>query len=122
VGWNSSSPNIPILRLAPPPRFRPGGTARPANECLARLAASDADQLPMALTFLSLYHSRVFDAILNAVESSTEIGAEDETTGGEPFCVLCGAPVGIFLAHGSTVITVAFSPPLANPGPWHACP
>ena len=39
-----------------------------ANERLARLAALDADQLPVALMFLSGYHPRVFDAILNAVQ------------------------------------------------------
>ena len=71
-----------------------------ASERLARLAALDPEQLPMALTFLSGYHPRVFDAILNAVEPCAETGAEAETAGQEPFCVLCGAPVGIFLAHG----------------------
>lgn len=71
-----------------------------ANERLARLAALDPEQLPMALTFLSGYHPRVFDAILNAVEPCTETIDRDETAGQEPFCVLCGATVGIFLAHG----------------------
>jgi len=53
----------------------------------------------MALTFLSGYHPRVFDAILDAVEPCAETGVGDKTDQ-EPFCVLCGAPVGIFLAHG----------------------
>jgi hypothetical protein len=71
-----------------------------ASERLARLAALDPEQLPMALTFLSGYHPRVFDAILDAVEPCTETSAGDKTTDQEPFCLLCGAPVGIFLAHG----------------------
>ncbi len=70
-----------------------------ASERLTRLAALDPEQLPMALTFLSGYHPRVFDAILNAVEPCAETDG-DGTAGQEPFCVLCGAPVGIFLAHG----------------------
>jgi hypothetical protein len=37
--------------------------------------------------------------ILNAVEPCAETG-DGEPPGQEPFCVLCGAPVGIFLAHG----------------------
>jgi hypothetical protein len=35
---------------------------------MARLAALDPGQLPMALAFLSGYHPLVFDAILDAVE------------------------------------------------------
>ena len=71
-----------------------------AAERLARLAALDPEQLPMALTFLVGYHPRVFDAILNAVEPCAETGDTGEPAGQEPFCTLCGAPVGIFLAHG----------------------
>ena len=67
---------------------------------MARLAALDPEQLPLALAFLSGYHPRVFDAILDALEPSAEDGIGYETPGQEPFCVKCGAPVGIFLAHG----------------------
>jgi len=71
-----------------------------ARHRLARLAALDPEQLPMALAFLSGYLPRVFDAILDAVEPCTEDGIGEDTPGQEPFCVKCGAPVGIFLAHG----------------------
>ncbi len=71
-----------------------------ATERLARLAALDPEQLPMALTFLSGYHPRVFDAILNAVEPCTETASGDDTADQEPFCAQCGAPVAIFLADG----------------------
>jgi hypothetical protein len=71
-----------------------------SRDRLARLAALDPEQPSMALAFLSSYHPRAFDAILDAVEPCTEDGAGDNTLGREPFCVKCGAPVGIFLAHG----------------------
>jgi hypothetical protein len=71
-----------------------------ASERQARLAALDPEQLHMALTFLSGYHPRVFDAILDAVKPCANVGDSDVTTDQEPFCVLCDAPVGIFLAHG----------------------
>lgn len=78
-------------------------TSTPGNLQLAARSPSEElanQQLPMALTFLSGYHPRVFDAILNAVEPCAEAGDGDEMAGQEPFCVLC-VPVGIFLAHGA---------------------
>lgn len=79
----------------------PGSSGRAqASERQARLAALDPEQLPMALTFLSGYHPSVFDAILNAVEPCAAADAGDDGPAQEPFCVLCGAPVAIFLAHG----------------------
>jgi hypothetical protein len=78
---------------APPERRAPSGGR------LARLAALDPEQPRQALVFLSGYCPRVFDVILDAVEPSARPGPEN-TTDREPFCVRCGAPVGIFLAHG----------------------
>jgi hypothetical protein len=71
-----------------------------AHQDLDRVAALDPEQLPLALAFLSGYHPWVFEAVLEAVAPCDGIGAEDKTPGQEPFCVKCGAPVGIFLAHG----------------------
>jgi hypothetical protein len=71
-----------------------------ARQDLARVAALDHEQLPLALTFLAGYQPRIFDAVLEAVEPCDGLGAKDETPGREPFCVKCGASVGIFLAHG----------------------
>lgn len=71
-----------------------------ALERMTRLAALDPEQPQMALAFLSGYHPCVFDAILDAVEPCAEDGIEDETPAQEPYCMKCGAPVGIFLAHG----------------------
>ena len=67
-----------------------------SHERVARLAGLDPEQLPLALAFLAGYHPRVFDAALNAVEPCTR----KETPDLEPFCLRCGVPVGIFLAHG----------------------
>ena len=76
----------------------PYGTLSTQAERLTRLAGLDPEQLPMALTFLSGYHPRVFDAILTAVEPCAPPRAE--TADMEPFCVKCNAPVGVFQAHG----------------------
>jgi hypothetical protein len=99
----------------------PEGRCVQATERLARLAALDPEQVPMALTFLSGYHPRVFDAILNAVEPCAESGSRDDTADQEPFCVRCGAPVAIFLSHGKDyrhyrgVLTTASSPSPTKP-------
>jgi hypothetical protein len=74
----------------------PEETRLRSGERLARLAALDPEQLPLALAFLAGYHPRVFDAALGAVEPC----AGEDGPGLEPFCVRCGAPAGIFLAHG----------------------
>jgi hypothetical protein len=71
-----------------------------ARADLTRVAVLDPEQLPLALAFLSGYYPRVFEEVLGAVEPCDGPGAEDGTPGREPFCVKCGAPVGIFLAHG----------------------
>jgi hypothetical protein len=71
-----------------------------ARQDLARIAALDPEQPPLALAFLAGYYPAVFEAVLEAAEHCDGPGAEDETPGHEPFCVKCGAPVGVFLAHG----------------------
>jgi hypothetical protein len=71
-----------------------------ARQDLARIAALDPEQPPLALAFLSGYYPAVFEAVLGAVEPCDGPGAEGKTSAQEPFCVKCGAPVGIFLAHG----------------------
>lgn len=98
------------------PASSPEDRRAQASERLARLAALDPEQLPMALTFLSGYHPRVFDAILNAVEPCSETGTGDDTADQEPFCARCGAAVAIFLSHGKDyrhyrgVLTTASKP------------
>jgi hypothetical protein len=67
-----------------------------AGELLARMAALDPERLLLALAFLIGYHPRVLDAALSAIEPRVTL----EGPGQEPYCVRCGAPVGIFLAHG----------------------
>jgi ribosomal protein S27AE len=71
----------------------------PSGLRVARLAVLDSEQPRQALAFLSGFRPGVFDAILDAVEPPARPGTQD-TTDREPFCARCGAPVGIFLAHG----------------------
>jgi hypothetical protein len=68
-----------------------------ARDRLGRLAATDAEHKEMALTFLSGYAPGVLDTILNATEPITDYIPGDDA---EPYCVTCGAPVRVFLAHG----------------------
>lgn len=68
-----------------------------SGERLARLAELDPEQMSAALAFLAGYHPRVFDAALFAVDPCTSEDGPDM----EPYCVRCGAPVGIFLARGT---------------------
>ena len=73
---------------------------------LTRLAALDPGQLALALAFLAGYRPSFFDAVLSAVEHCTdeqrmgEHRATRDSYGPEPYCLRCGDPVGIFLAHG----------------------
>jgi hypothetical protein len=59
---------------------------------MARLEALDPERLSMALTFLSGYHPRVLDAILDAVEPCGTPGCAGETPGQEPFCLKWSTP------------------------------
>jgi hypothetical protein len=71
-----------------------------ARQDLARIAVLDPEQPPLALAFLAGYYPAVFEAVLEAVEPCDGPNAENETPFQEPFCVKCGVPVGVFLAHG----------------------
>jgi ribosomal protein S27AE len=70
-----------------------------ARQDLARIAALDPEQPPLALAFLAGYYPAVFEAVLEAVGPCDSPEAE-ETPDQDPFCVKCGALVGVFLAHG----------------------
>jgi hypothetical protein len=82
------------------PASSPEKRSAHARQDLARIAALDPEQPPLALAFLSGYYPAGFDAVLEAVEPCDGPGAKDETSAQDPFCVECGAPVGVFLAHG----------------------
>jgi hypothetical protein len=92
-------PTPPLPSTAPRAATAPSARRAPSAARLARLAALESEQPRLALAYLSSYRPRVFDAVLDAVEPSARPGTED-TTDQEPFCARCGAPVGIFLAHG----------------------
>lgn len=78
------------------PASDPEETLFRSSERLDRLAALDPEQLPLAMAFLAGYHPRVFDAALSTVEPPAREGAREL----EPFCIRCGAQIGVFLAHG----------------------
>jgi hypothetical protein len=89
---------------------------------LTRLAALSPGQRRLALAFLAGYRPSVFDAVLSAIEHCAdeqrlgEFRAARDSCGPEPYCVRCGDPVGIFLAHGKEyrhyrgVVTVTSKP------------
>jgi hypothetical protein len=80
------------------PASGPDERTRQMTERTARLAAVDPGQPVLALHFLIGYQPRAFDAAMDAAEPDGA-GAAD-TAGEEPYCVRCGAPAGIFAAHG----------------------
>jgi hypothetical protein len=51
-----------------------------------------------ALAYLAGYSPAAFDTILDALGPSDH--APDEDTDEVPYCVTCGAPLGIFMADG----------------------
>jgi hypothetical protein len=83
------------------PASTPSNASAWSAQRLARLAALDPEQLPKALAFLSAYRPKIFDTVLDAIEPPAKPGTPTETDGMEPFCMQCGAPVGVFLAHGT---------------------
>lgn len=93
---NASIPACPH-GARPLPESGPTQNDARFRERLARLAELDPEQFPIALAFLAAYLPRVFDVILTATEPP---GQPDPATDQEPVCLLCGNPVGIFLAHG----------------------
>jgi hypothetical protein len=87
----------------PEPDPHPDAAARQRRDRLARATAEDME---LALAFLSMIDPEAFEIALTAAApraDATPVDAEipeDE----EPFpvCRGCGAPVAIFLAHGVT--------------------
>ena len=101
-----------FIRLAPPkpdhadPKCARCGRPDYAHEAdkrerLARLADLDADRLSMALTWLAGYRPAIFDAVLDATEPCPGDDQPDAMHDLEPYCRLCGAQVGVFVARGN---------------------
>jgi hypothetical protein len=67
---------------------------------IGRLIALSADDMAAGLLWLAMNFPAVCDALLDKVECDA-IDDEFPSEEPEPFCVKCGAPVGIFLAHGT---------------------
>jgi hypothetical protein len=81
------------------PQLSRGADAE-ARKRLTRLAALDTDRMTEALTWLAGYSPTVFDATLDATEPCTDDDNPDPADNPEPFCLVCGADVGIFLRFG----------------------
>ncbi len=83
------------------PDLHPDAAARQRRDLLARATAQDMEA---ALAFLSMIDPEAFEIALAAAASRAPQTPEDSPTpeDEEPFpvCRECGAPVGIFLAHG----------------------
>jgi hypothetical protein len=75
-------------------------TLAEANKRLARLNTLDADRMAEALAFLSGFHPAIFDTTLDATEPCTADDTPDPADDPEPYCIVCGADVGIFLRFG----------------------
>jgi hypothetical protein len=67
-----------------------------AVERIKRIDSLNSEQMPLALAFLAGYHPLALDAALDAVTPP----AADDDPAMEPYCLVCHAPVGVFLAHG----------------------
>ena len=81
------------------PQLRRGADAE-AHKRLSRLAALDSDRMAMALTWLAGFSPSVFDATLDATEPCPDDDTPDPAEHPEPFCMVCGADLGIFLRFG----------------------
>jgi hypothetical protein len=79
----------------PHPGPHPDAAARKRRDRLARVTAAD---LESALAFLGAIDPEALEIALTAAAPPADETPEDEEP--IPVCRQCGAPVGIFLAHG----------------------
>jgi hypothetical protein len=77
------------------PDEHPDAAARRRRD---RLAGASAKDMEAALAFLSMIDPEAFEIALTAATPPADQIPEDEEP--LPVCRRCGAPVGIFLAHG----------------------
>lgn len=90
--------DMTVRPILPAPRVLGTSDLAEAIDRLDRLAATDAEHKDLALTFLSSYAPRVFDTIFDITEPPGTRHYDDDDF--EPYCTVCGYPVGVFLAHG----------------------
>jgi hypothetical protein len=82
------------------PEPHPDAAARRLRDRLARASVEDMES---ALAFLSMIDPEAFEIALTAAAPRAGETSEDDAPEDEeplPVCRQCGAPVGIFLAHG----------------------
>ena len=90
-----SIPEHPYGALSLPPSG-PEKRATKTAERVARIKSLDPERLPLALAFMAGYYPAALDAALDAIEPP----ARNDEADMEPFCLVCDASLGIFLAHG----------------------
>jgi hypothetical protein len=85
---------------------QPGSDAHPDPDAAARqradrLARANAEQMEMALSFLSRIDPEAFEIVLNAAAPTDgDIHEDHEDEEAIPLCRRCGGLVGIFLSRG----------------------
>ena len=110
---------MPPIITQPGPKAQPEPYSEPHPDTAARhrtdlLARATAEDMESALAFLSMIDPEAFEIAFTALraraarvskDTATQQTATQQTTDQEdeepvPVCRQCGAPVGIFLAHG----------------------
>ena len=105
--FSHPAPTAPLSPPALPASTFPMSTAPVApvpaiseRDRIGRLTALGPEDMTAGLLWLAMNSPAVCDAMLDKVECDA-IDDEPSIEEPEPFCVKCGAPVGIFLAHGN---------------------
>lgn len=94
------APDLPVADACMRCGRRESMHAAEAHKRLDRLSTLGQEQMATGLAWLAGYRPAVFDAVLDAAEPCDE---DDDLTGAnepEPYCILCGDRIGIFLGYG----------------------
>lgn len=65
-----------------------------------RIGTLTSGQVEAGLAWLAGYDAGIFDAVLDAATAWDDCGRPVERFETEPYCVVCGAQAGVFLALG----------------------
>jgi hypothetical protein len=76
--------------------------ASDARQRLDQLDILDPDQVVAGMAWLAGYSPATFDAALDAAQTLENDGIDENEADSEPYCLKCGATIGIFLRYGST--------------------
>lgn len=65
-----------------------------------KLRALSSDQVEAGLTWLAGYNPAAFDSAIDAARTLNDGTERTEVPDMEPYCIVCGDPIGVFLSHG----------------------